>query len=106
MKDLLSDEEQEYLKVVAFTLLRYGKWEKARLLYEALAELRPQDMDVSKGLAVSSFQSGKHSQALAGADRWLHQPPFDEREARAVRLFRARILWALGRHQEARESLS
>ncbi|MGC8718453.1 MAG: hypothetical protein ACP5TY_00400 [Thermodesulforhabdaceae bacterium] len=100
METRFRDEEQEYLKVVAYTLLRYGKWDKAWAIYEALELLMPEDIQVIKGLVVSGFHSGRLAQALALVDRWL-EIASDEKDLESARVMRARILWALGRHDEA-----
>ncbi len=105
MHELLTGEEYEYLKVVAYTLLRHGKWEKAHIMYEALDALGSNDADVTKGLALASFQSGKLAQALAATERW-RQLPSSSAEAQAARTLQARILWAMGKNQEARACLT
>lgn len=104
METILHPEEQEYLKVVAYTLLRYGKWDKAWAIYEALELIMPEDLQVIKGLAVSGFYCGRLTQALALIDRWVEKTSSQE-EIRSARVMRARILWALGSHEEAREIL-
>ncbi|BDV01943.1 hypothetical protein TDMWS_20280 [Thermodesulfomicrobium sp. WS] len=105
MQPVLTQEETEYLKVVAYTLLRYGKWEKAWALYEALEALVPEDPQMAKGLALAGVQTGRFAQALARVERWLREASSAE-EGKAARILRARILWAMGRRDEARESLA
>jgi len=101
----LGNEEQEYLKLIAYTFLYYGKWEKAWAVYEALEVLCREDPQVTKGLILAGFHTQRFPQALVKTQWWLQKaPPGDE--TTAARLMHARILWALGRHHEARQSLA
>lgn len=101
---LLNLEEVEYLRLVAHLHLTHHKWDKAWSLYQALLVVDPENPDVHKGLSVAGFQLGKHSDALANADRWLQAASSDE-ERRWVLVHKARILGALGEVDQAREHL-
>jgi len=78
MVDALNDEEIEYLKLVAFVFLRHGKWEKARVLYDLLWEIAPEDLQVLKGLGLACLETGRLTQALEYVNRWIEQSGLKE----------------------------
>lgn len=37
----VQDKNIEYLKLLGYIYMRYGKWEKAKIIFEAIKELAP-----------------------------------------------------------------
>ncbi|MEJ5301199.1 MAG: tetratricopeptide repeat protein [Thermodesulforhabdaceae bacterium] len=105
MADTLKDEEIEYLKVIAFVFLRYGKWEKASVIYELLREVIPEDPGVFKGLGLAYLETGKLPQALEYVDKWLERSNQEE-ERKVARMLKGRILRQMGKLEEARREMT
>ncbi len=98
----LSAARVDALRALGFVYLQSGLFAKARILFSALHELWPADVQIAASLAYALLHEGRFDAALALLDGCQHDavppPPLCD-------LLRARALSGLGRTDEARAAL-
>ncbi len=99
----MDTEELDTLDFLAYLFLRNGKWDKALPLYEALVAVDGNNVRRKLALAYVMLRAGREKDAQTLLDWCLTQS--DEAPSPSLVLLRARALWQLGRHEEAREFL-
>lgn len=90
------------LKVLGFLYLRLGAFERASRLFQALAHLRPDDIEVAGSLAAAELESGHPERALT----LLAAPPLaalasDPARNPVTLLLQARAHWRLQQSEAA-----
>lgn len=97
-------DERKTLSVLAFLFLRMGMDERARGIYEALAELSaPESSDwrfAHAGVAAVELELGNARAALEHLKQAIKSGPLSTKEA-ALHLLKAQALWQMGRRDEA-----
>ena len=100
----ISGDERRALSVLAFLLFRMGLEERAKRVYEAIAELsKPGDADhrlALTGLAAVAIEAGDGAAALAALRDVMKGRSLSTRDA-ALWLMKAQALWMQGRREEA-----
>ena len=69
----VDEELKDFLNVTGFVYLRHNKWDKARVLFEALHVLFPQDLYYAKVLSFIYLQVEEYEKALEQAERLIRQ---------------------------------
>ena len=94
----MHDTTSDYLTVLAYSLLKNGKADRAVRIIEALLVLLPDNEWAQRALAYCYLRVGRPQQCLdlLDAGDW----PIGAR--RQQQLLRVRSLWTLGRRDEAR----
>ena len=100
----MREEEVNALDVLAHLLAVNGKWDRALALYKALVALDESNERYRQALAYTLLRSGRSEEALAHLDWCLAHR--DDVPSQGFTLLRARVLWDLGRKQEAAEFLA
>jgi tetratricopeptide (TPR) repeat protein len=101
----LRGDEKEFLALLGYLYLRYGKWGKAVVIFEALQVLSPYEAYVFKALSFAYLQIEEHSKALDQAERFLSTVSRNS-EREIGQFLRSKALWGLGETERARECLS
>lgn len=98
----LGSDEKEFLALTGFLYLRYGRWEEARTIFEALQLLYPEDASVCKSLSFTCLKAGDYTRALEQAERFLGgaREPGD---LQFGQLLKSKALWGLGDLEGARK---
>lgn len=100
----LTQDERTALSVLAFLFFRMGMDNRARRVYEAMAELsEPGSSDrrfAMAGVAAVSVESGDGEAALAALREAMANGALSTKEA-SLYLLKARALWLLDRKTEA-----
>lgn len=101
----LSEQSKDALGVLAFLLLNGRKVDKAHAIFQGLHLLFPEDTQVTKSLALTSYATGDPETALrhVEASRPHAETPED---LLALDILRGQALYAVGREAEARELLN
>ena len=94
----LTEAELNSLRLLGFLYLRLGLAARAVRLFQALAALVPQDVQIALSLAAAHLEDERPETALAVLER----PPLaGAQEEPAARLLKAQSLWRLERREEA-----
>lgn len=94
---LLSAQQSDLLRLLAFIYLQHGKTRQAAVLFQALHVLHPLDAAVTRSLACALLRTDQPAEALA-----LLDPMLLHGEATALsELLRAQALASLGRPEQA-----
>lgn len=97
----MEDSHKDFLAVLGHCFLQCGQYERARVVFEGMVALFPDD---TRALASLGYVLGRLDQpaaALEAIER-LDRLPLTAADQIFSRLLRGRALWALGRHDEAR----
>lgn len=95
----MNETTHDYLSVLAYLLLRNGKAARAVRILEALQVLQPGSDWARYALAYAYLADGRHEQCLEQIDSQTWPASVGNHQ----NLIRTRSLWALGRHDEARQ---
>ena len=100
----MDSSQREFLLILAYLYLRYGKYDEALILYRVLYEYFPDDPEVILGLSFSLYITNRSSEAeqnLESLEGLVMQPTFQK----LYYLIRSHVEWSLGRDDEARNTL-
>lgn len=101
----LTPDERTTLSVLAFLFYRMQMDERARRIYEALAELSPAESSdrrfAKAGLAAVAIEAGDADLALDSLKEAMSGRPLSTKDANLY-LLKARALWLAGRQDEAK----
>lgn len=102
---LLHPSQCRFVKLLAHLLLAYQSPDRALALLAGLHVLIPDDAEVLKMLAWARFQSRDYPGALESCRAYRSKVGQKDEHA-PILLLQARVLWRLGREQQARQALS
>ena len=103
----LKEEQKEFLTLLGFLYLRYGKWEKARVLFEALQLLYPADPYFARSLSYAYLNLEEYRSALKQAEKLLETArDMGVDEAETACFLKSRALWGLGDQEKARKCIA
>jgi tetratricopeptide (TPR) repeat protein len=95
-------EDRDFLELLGYLYLQYGKVDEARIIYAVLLRLTSSPPIRVLTYAHCLAQTGRYALALHHMDD-IGQSIFSRKERSAYLLLRGNILWQLGRDGEARE---
>ncbi len=91
----MEDHEREFLSLLGYLYLRHGRLEEARVLFEALEVLLPDDLSIRKTLSYIYLRAGEYPESLEETERFMQKAT--EREDREMgHLLRSKAYWGLG----------
>ncbi|MBF0318690.1 MAG: hypothetical protein HQL01_02625 [Nitrospirae bacterium] len=96
----VQDKNIEYLKLLGYIYMRYGKWEKAKIIFEAIKELAPPDIYTSKALAYTYLKTGDFALSAAEAETIINDGGESSYELGLY--FKGKALLALGNEAESK----
>jgi len=99
----LRRDARDALAVYGYLLLSAQQIAKAHAVFKGMRVMFPDDLHVTKSLAMTSLASGDAAAALALAEEARGQAP--EGDLAAIDALRGKALFALGRLEEARTAL-
>ena len=107
MHEEITRDERRTLSVLAFLFFRMGLEDRAKRVYDAIAELsEPGSSDyrfAKAGLAAVAVESGQGAEALAALREAMQGGPLSSKEA-TLYLLKAQALWQQGRKAEAEQA--
>ena len=107
MHEEITRDERRTLSVLAFLFFRMGLEDRAKRVYDAIAELSESgssDYRFAKaGLAAVAVESGQGAEALAALREAMQGGPLSSKEA-TLYLLKAQALWQQGRKAEAEQA--
>ena len=101
----MDDEQKEFLTLLGYFYLQNKKAEKALILFRALYELFPEDINVIKSLSYAYLINGENEIALSLIEKYMQESHLDE-EIQVGYLLKSKSLWNMGRRREARSIIS
>jgi Flp pilus assembly protein TadD len=96
--------DREFLELLGYLYLQYGKVDAARTVYAVLVELSARRPILSLTYAYCLARTGQYAVALHHLDE-LGNIPFALKERSAYLLLRGNVLWHMGRRDDARLDL-
>ena len=99
----LTSDHRDVLRLLAYLMLRQGQARDAVMVLRGMLVLDPTDRHAQRSLIYAYLLLDEPERALEIAASYVPQP--QEPYAATIHLLRARALWRLQRHQEAREAL-
>lgn len=101
MTDAMDERERDFLVVVGYVCVQHGRAEQAADVLEAVLVARPHDRDAIRLLAYAYLEMTRFQECLDLTDYLLGG--HGQEEPAFVWLIRARALYGLGHHEQARE---
>ena len=101
---ILSAQQRQALLVLGYLFLRMGAFDRAAVVYQALAGQNPADREARRNLAYARLKLGDARAALDELRAAMDGGPLSTAQA-ALHLIRAQALWNLGRTDEARRAI-
>lgn len=100
----MNTDQKDFLSILAYLYLQHSKLTKSVVLFEALHELYPDDMQVMKSLSYNYYLLKDYPQALSLLN-YVIDHCTTKQDLIVSHLLKAKILWANGEHEEARTAL-
>jgi tetratricopeptide (TPR) repeat protein len=100
----LREDEKEFLTLLGYLYLRYGKWEKAVVIFEALHVLFPDEAYFSKALSFAYIRMEEYRKALDQAEKFLGAVS-QNGEREIGHCLKSKALLGIGETEKARECL-
>ncbi|MDR3316807.1 MAG: hypothetical protein LBS68_01885 [Puniceicoccales bacterium] len=96
--------DREFLELLGYLYLQYGKSDEARIIYAALFELADEQPLLTMTYAYCLVQAGQYAVALHLLET-IDLSQFSPKERSAFLLLHGNVFWHLGRDAEARREL-
>ena len=96
--------QREFLLILAYLYVRYGKYDEALLLYRGLHEFFVDDIEIMLGLSFSLYLTDRPLEAIQYLEQ-LDGVEFDQRLEKLFYLVRSHVDWKIGRDSDARNDL-
>ncbi|MDR1945583.1 MAG: tetratricopeptide repeat protein [Desulfovibrio sp.] len=102
---MLQREQIESLEILGYVYFRQGRAKEARIVFEGLAALAPENEVALGHLAALAVERGDGAEALRRLDAYVAEYP-DRKHEPALALLRIRALRLNGREDEAEKMLT
>jgi hypothetical protein len=96
--------QREFLLILSYLYIRYGKYDEALLLHRGLHEFFSEDMDVLIGFGASLHLTDRPLEAMQYMEK-LDGVEMNNQMEKLFFLLRSHISWGLGRDSDARSDL-
>jgi hypothetical protein len=96
--------QREFLLILAYLYVRYGKYDEALLLYRGLHEFFVDDIEIMLGLSFALYLTDRPLEAIQYLEQ-LDGVEFDQRLEKLFYLVRSHVDWKIGRDSDARNDL-
>jgi tetratricopeptide (TPR) repeat protein len=96
--------QREFLLILAYLYICYGKYDEALVLHRGLYELASEDVEVLLGLSFSLYFTSRPLEAV----QYLEKLDGIEMAPKYQKLFfllKSHVTWSIGRDSEARDNL-
>jgi tetratricopeptide (TPR) repeat protein len=100
----MKEEDQEFLELLAYLYLQYGKHDSAGIIYHTLCELSEPTSLTRLAYAYCLACRGSYSTALHELEK-IDKTVFGMQELSGFHLLRGNVFWHLRRDEEARKEL-
>ncbi|MDR2737444.1 MAG: tetratricopeptide repeat protein [Puniceicoccales bacterium] len=104
MQVQVDKSQREFLLVLAYLYVCYGKYDEALVLHRGLSEFFPDDTNVLLGLVFSLYFTGRQAEAA----QYLEKLDGVEMSVKCQKLFfllKSHVSWNVGRDSDARVNL-
>jgi hypothetical protein len=96
--------QREFLLVLAYLYIRYGKYDEALLLHRGLQEFFPDDEEILLSLSFSLYFTGRAFESIQYLEK-LEGVDIGRQREKLFFLLRSHVIWSLGKDSEARSDL-
>lgn len=101
----MSPNQQSSIEVMAYLYYRLEQFDKALILYNALASYLGNANQYAHYLAAIAIKQQRHKDAVDLINQALRERSFPSSQDRVLHLIKAQALWSQGRVDESRNSL-
>ena len=99
---MLDQEDMEALEILGHVYFRQGRLKEARIVFEGLLALAPENRTARKHLAALALERGEGEEALRHLEDWNEGKPEGSLEPAAL-LLRVQALRLTGRNSDAQQ---
>jgi hypothetical protein len=96
--------QREFLLILAYLYIRYGKYDEALILHRGLCEFFPNDVEILLGLSFSLYSTNRGMEALQYLEK-LDGIEMNRQSQKLFLLLRSHAIWNTGKDREARNDL-
>jgi hypothetical protein len=96
--------QREFLLVLAYLYICYGKYDEALMLHRGLYEFFPDDIEVLLGLSFSLHFTSRPLEAVQYLEK-LDGVAMISKHQKLFFLLKSHVTWSIGRDSEARDNL-
>jgi tetratricopeptide (TPR) repeat protein len=96
--------QREFLLILAYLYICYGKYDEALVLHRGLYEFFPENMEVLLGLSFSLYFTSRPLEAIQYLEK-LDGVEMISKHQKLFFLLKSHVTWSIGRDSEARDNL-
>jgi tetratricopeptide (TPR) repeat protein len=96
--------QREFLLILAYLYVRYGKYDEALLLHRGLNEFFEDDIEILLGLSFSLYSTSRPLEAMQYLEK-LDGVEMSKQYQKLFFLLRSHVGWSIGRDSDARSDL-
>ncbi|MDR1413857.1 MAG: hypothetical protein LBI56_02895 [Puniceicoccales bacterium] len=100
----MEKSQREFLLVLAYLYIRYGKYDAALMLHRGLYEFFPDDTEILLGLSFSLYITNRGMEAIQYLEK-LDGVEMNKQLQKLFFLLRSHTVWSSGKDKEARNYL-
>jgi tetratricopeptide (TPR) repeat protein len=100
----VNKSQREFLLILAYLYICYGKYDEALVLHRGLYEFFPEDVEVLLGLSFSLYFTSRPLEAIQCLER-LDGVEMIPKHQKLFFLLKSHVAWSIGRDSEARDNL-
>jgi hypothetical protein len=100
----VNKSQKEFLLILAYLYICYGKYDEALVLHRGLYEFFPEDIEVLLGLSFSLYFTSRPLEAIQCLER-LDGVEMISKHQKLFFLLKSHVTWSVGRDSEARDNL-
>ncbi|MDR1401804.1 MAG: hypothetical protein LBI81_02505 [Puniceicoccales bacterium] len=100
----MDKSQREFVLVLAYLYIRYGKYDEALILHRGLCEFFPDDVEILLGLSFSLYSTNRGMEALQYLEK-LDGVEMSRKLQKLFFLLRSHAIWGTGKDREARSYL-
>lgn len=104
LKIIVNESQREFLLILAYLYVRYGKYDEALVVYRGLYEFFHDDTEVLLGLSFALYLTSRALEAMQYLDR-LDGIDLPIKLEKFFYLLRSHVSWSIGRDDDARDGL-
>ncbi|MDR0742494.1 MAG: hypothetical protein LBE98_03450 [Puniceicoccales bacterium] len=100
----MDKSQREFLLILAYLYICYGKYDEALVLHRGLYEFFPENMEVLLGLSFSLYFTSRPLEAIQYLEK-LDGVEMISKHQKLFFLLKSHVTWSIGRDSEARDNL-
>ncbi|MDR1528744.1 MAG: hypothetical protein LBS22_04150 [Puniceicoccales bacterium] len=100
----MDKSQKEFLLILAYLYICYGKYDEALVLHRGLYEFFPEDIEILLGLGFSLYFTSRPLEAVQHLEK-LDGVEMISKHQKLFFLLKSHVTWSIGRDSEARDNL-